>query len=268
MTTMLIFLGTAFFALAGVSGAPARYDQRQEGDFNAHVKFENLLFVVTIPSNSEALANLALQTVSNSLELKDQLSRSNLPKDQEPIKSGEEIRSEEPYSVEIIRIDESPSNERSSARRGAEEESTARVLIGNKGAERARSAKNVNNFDFPKSREVPAIVGLFLDPRKMHVYKTEDGGRARNVLGNAWSPADEPARPGTSLKKQLLRRAEEDVAPPSSSSADGNDVAPLSAGKQEELTLLGDGIENCGPERHRDASGICQFDEPVAGSLF
>lgn len=261
MTTigMLVFLGTPFFMLAGISAAPARYDQRQQGDFNVHTKLENFIFVIGIPSNDETLTNMALQAL---LEYTPQLkSRSNSPgKDQESIKSGEEIRSEEPYSVEIVRIGESPSNEGSSARR-AEGGSIAKVSIGNKGAEKTRSAKNVKAFEFSKSHEPPTIVGYFLDPKKMHGYKTVDGGRARNVFGIIWNP-DEPAKPGTSLKKQLLRKKEEeDVA----SNADRNDVASLSEEKQE-LRPLGDVIENCGPGRRRDASGICQFDE-IAGSL-
>jgi len=255
MTTigMLIFLGTAFLTLAGIGAAPAKYDQRQEGEFNVHAKFENLLFVVSFPYSNEDVYT-ALQTVA---ELAPELkSRSNSPKDQESIKSDEEIRSEEPYSVEIVRIDENPSSGGSSARR-AEGENAVKVSIGNKGVEKARSAKNMKAFQFPKSREVPTIVGYLLDPRKMHGYKTEDGGRARNVLGIIWSPDVELTKPGTSLKKQLLQKEkEEDVA----SNADRNDVASLSEEKQE-LTLLGDGIENCGPERRRDASGICQFDE-------
>jgi hypothetical protein len=262
MTTigMLIFLGTAFFILAGISAAPAGYDQRQQGDFNVHAKLENFLFVVGIPNSDEALTNMVVQTL---LEYTPQLkSRSNSLKDQEAIKSGEEIHNEEPYSVEIIRIGENPSNEGISSARRAEGESTAKVSIGNKGAEKARSAKNVKAFEFSKSREVSTIVAYLLDPKKMHGYKTEDGGRARNVLGIIWNPDIEPAKPGTSLKKQLLRREEEeDVA----SNADRNDVASFSEEKQE-LSLLGDGIENCGPGRRRDASGVCQFDE-TAGSL-
>lgn len=255
---MLIFFGTAFLTLVGISASPARYDQRQQGDFNLDAKLENLLFVIAIPSNKDFLTDVALQA----LELKHQLKRSNSPKDQESIKADEGIRSEEPYSVEIIRINENPSDEGSSTRR-AEGESIAKVSIGNRGVEKAvRSAKNVKDFEFPKSREVPTVVKYLLNPREIHVYKTQDGGRARNVLGIVWNPDVQTARSGKSLKKQLIRREEkEDDA---SSSNAGNDVTSLSEEKQE-LWLLGS-TENCGPESHRDASGICQFNKS-AGSL-
>nr|XP_012233619.1 PREDICTED: uncharacterized protein LOC105678687 [Linepithema humile] len=250
--TMLIFLGTAFVTLAGIGAAPAKYDQRQEGEFNLNAKLENFLFVVAVPSNNEFLTDLALQA----LELK--LKRSNLPKDHESIKTDEEIHNEEPYSVEIVRIDENPSDEASSTRK-AEGESTAKASIGDKAAEK-RSAKDVKGFEFPKSREVPTIVGYLLDPKKTHgSYKTENGARARNVLGIMWNPDVQAAKPGTSLKKQLLRREEEDDVVASSSNADKNDVASLSEEKPE-LWLVGHGAENCGPGSRRNGETfICEY---------
>ncbi|KAM0729965.1 hypothetical protein ACS0PU_003875 [Formica fusca] len=269
---MLFFLGTAFFTLVKVDTAPTKYDQRQEGDFNLHAQLENLLFVVAIPSNNDLLSDLALQA----LELKQQLvSRSSSSKEQESIRSDKENRGMEPWkgAVEIIQINENHSNKGSSVQKteGKNKETTnvsnqqtifslATEQQQDKVEKDDRIAKNVKAFDFPKSREEPAIIGYFVDARKILGSKIEDDGRARNVVENVWNSDIESGRPGTALKKQLLRR-EENVALPSSN-ADKNDVASLSEDKQQnELILLGGGIENCGPGRHRDVSGICQFDE-------
>lgn len=272
---MLIFLGTAFFTLVEIDAAPTRYDQRQEGDFNVHAKLENLLFVVAIPSNNDLLGDLALQA----LELKQQLvSRSSSSKEQESIASSdEETRGVEPYSVEIVQINENHSNKGSSVQKkeGANKEMSnisnqqTIISIGNEHDKTEileRVAKNVKAFEFPKSREEPPIIGYIVDARKILGSKNEDDGRARNVVENVWNPAVESGRPGTSLKKQLLRREEDVALPPSN--VDKNDVASLSEDKQQnELRLLGDGIENCGPGRHRDASGVCQFDQSASALL-
>lgn len=259
---MLFFLGTTFFTLVKVDAAPARYDQRQEGDFNLHAKLENLLFIIFIPSNNDVLSDLALQA----LEFNQLGSRS---KEQESsIKSDEEIYAE-PHSLGIVQINQNNTNQGSSVQETVGNRETANILnqqtifsINNEHIKLPtsdRAAKNVKAFELPKK---PAIMAYFVDARKILESKNEDDGRARNVVENVWNSDVES---GKSLKKQLLlRREEEDVALPSSNT-DKNDVAPLSEDKQQnELILLGDGIENCGPERHRDASGICQFDESAS----
>lgn len=251
MTTvrMLFFFGTAFFAFAKVRAAPTRYDQRQDGDFNLHAKLENFLFVVVIPNEQQHLSDLALGA------LEAVISRS---KEQELIKSGEVVRQEEPYSVEILHINENRPEISGRKAEGGDVAGTLNVSdqrpapIGDGQTERI--AKNVKNFEFPKSREVPTNSGYFANTRKTLKSKTNNG-RARNI----WNVDAEPGRPGTSLKKQLSRKGEEDVAL-LSSNADKNDVSPFSEEKQQELRLLGDGIENCGPGRRRDTSGICQSD--------
>lgn len=271
MIRTLVSLGAAFLMLVKVAGAPTRYDQRQEGDFNLHAQLENFLFVVAIPRNNELLTDVALQA----LEFKQQLSsRSASSKDQEPIKSVEEIQDEKPYTLEVVRISEShPDNENSTRK---DEDAASKVsnlqltLIKNtrnsgEAEEVGRVAKNVKNFDFPKSREVPAILGYLIDTRRVPTEsKTENGGRARNVLENARNPDVDPGKPGASSKKQLFQKEEEDSSP--LPSVHDNGKGPIAEGKQQELILLGDAIENCGPGRRRDAAGICQFDES-AGSL-
>lgn len=264
---MLFFLSTAFFAFAEVRAAPTRYDQRQDGDFNLHGQLDNFLFVAVFPSkNTPLLSEITWDDVEHGISTI--LSRS---KEQGLIKSGEEVHQDEPHTVEIVQINENRPGKESSVRKAEGDAETSNVSdqqptsIGDGQAEKAeRVARNVKNFEFPKSREVPTIPGYFVDVRKMFRPKTGDSGRARNVVGNVWHLDVEPVRPGTSLKKQLPRRGGEDVAP--SSNADKNDVPSFAEEKQQELRLLGDGIENCGPGRRRDASGVCQFDGS-AGSL-
>ncbi|XP_011644422.1 uncharacterized protein LOC105431724 [Pogonomyrmex barbatus] len=275
MVRPLFFLSMAFFALVEVRAAPTRYDQRQEGVYNIRADLENFLLVVTLPSSKEfnTFASTALEGLQQELL---QLARSSSFKDQESIKFGEQIH-EEPYTVQVIQINENPANKESSVRKteegdaGTSNISDQQSTSVNEGqTEETRSveriAKNLKNFDFPKSREVPAILGYFVDARKLLGSKMGNAGQARNVVGNVWNPDVESGRPGTSLKKQLPRRGEENVALPSSN-VDKNDVSlTFPEEKQQELRLLGDGVENCGPGRRRDASGLCQFDES-AGSL-
>jgi len=264
---MLFFLGTAFFAFTKVGAAPTRYDQRQDGDFNVHAHLENFLFVGLLPLNDIKINYSDLGEFAwQALGIQEAVSRA---KEQGLIKSGEAIRQEDsPFSVEIVQINENRPDKESSVRK-AEEGDTSNVsdqrptpVSEGQTKKIERIARNVKNFDFPKSREVPAVPGYFMNVRKTSRPKTRDDNRARNVVGNVWNPDDEPGRPGTSLKKQLPRRGEGHVALPSSN-ADKNDVSS-STEKQKEPWLLGDSIENCGPGRHRDViTLICQNDEPA-----
>lgn len=257
---MLLFFGLVMiWMFAEVSAVPTRYDQRQEGNSNLHAKLENFLFVIAIPSNNEFFSDLALQA----LELKQHLnSRSSSPKEQESIISGVER-----FDLSSELVSTSEENE-SSVRKAGEEN----ISLSNKQVEKSESAeripKNTKGFEFPKSRQVPSILGYLMDARNRS--KTENSGRFRNVLGNVWNSElttlGTVEMPGTLLKEQLLQKEEDDVALPSTD-ADKNDVTSFSEKKRQELTLLGDGIENCGPGRHRDASGICQSDESADSPL-
>ncbi|EFN72509.1 hypothetical protein EAG_13432 [Camponotus floridanus] len=270
---MLLFFGTAFFTLVKVDAAPTRYDQRQEGDVNVHAQLENFLFVVAIPSNNNLLGDLALQA----LELKQQLISRSSSKGQESIVSSNEksLRADiaEP-AVEIIQINENHSNKGATIHKteGQNEEATnvsnQQTIFSISNAQQEakfpeRSAKNMPAFEFPKSREEPAIIGYFVDARKILESKIEDEGRARNVVENVRNPIIESGRPGTTLKKQLLQK-EEDIELPSSN-ADKNDVTSSSEDKQQdELILLGDEYhKNCGPDGYRDASGICHYKSTI-----
>lgn len=271
---MLLFLGTAFFTLVKIDAAPTKYDQRQEGDVNVHAQLENLLFVVAIPSNNNLLGDLALQA----LELKQQLvSRSSSKGRDSIVSSNEKARGDldEPV-VEIIQINENHSNKGSTVQKtqGNNDETTnvsnqqTIFSVSNEQQEAKipseRSAKNMQAFEFPKSREEPTIIGYFVDARKILESKIEDEGRARNVVENVRNPVIESGRPGTTLKKQLVQK-EEDIEL-ASSNADKNDVTSSSEDKQQdELILLGDEYhKNCGPDGHRDASGVCQYKSTIS----
>ncbi|XP_018045249.1 PREDICTED: uncharacterized protein LOC108685108 [Atta colombica] len=260
MVQMLFFLGSAFFAFAKVGAAPAKYDQRQDGEINGHGTLKNLLFVVLFPGNSGStstndISDLAWHAIQAAVNARS--------KGQGAIKSSEEVRQEEPYSAEI-QINENYLDKENSVQKVEGDTKMLNVLdqqlapIGDEQTKKIdRIARNVKNFDFPKSREVPTLPGYFVNVRKTSRPKTGGSGRVRSVVGNViWNPDDEPGRP--SLKKQLP--GEKDVTL-FSSNVEKNDVSPLTEEQQQELRLLGDGVENCGPGRHRDASGVCQFDE-------
>lgn len=263
---MLLFLGTAFFTLVKVGTAPAKYDQRQEGDFNLHAQLDNLLFVVAIPSNNDLVSDLALQA----LDLKQHLvSRSSSSKEQASIESDEETRNAKPYTLGIIQVNENQVNKGNLTQDIKGHNNISTTIMNNQAflsiikdkeelKEYERSAKNVKAFEFPKSREEPAVVG-YLDTKKMLGSKIEDDERVRDVIENVRNPVIKSGKPGMTLKKQLFKK-EEDIALPSSNT-DKNDVTSLSEDKQQgELILLGDEYrKNCGPDGHRDASGICHY---------
>ncbi|XP_014478300.1 PREDICTED: uncharacterized protein LOC106746315 [Dinoponera quadriceps] len=267
----LLFFGAILLTLGEISAAPRRYDQRQEGDFNVHAQLENLLFVVAIPSSNDVLSELALQA----LELKHQLGSSTgivpPPKDPESDvgtltafsePDDDQVRADEVYitSTEGARRSEDrPENadEKASGSEHQQEVTSTAKSSGEEGRPIGREAKSAKGFDSAKSQGDPVIPGHLGNAKETLGSKTEDSDRARNVVG---SPDVEPGRPGASMKKQLFRRGlGEDVAPPATTFVVG-------AAEQQEMKLLGDGIENCGPGRRRDPAGVCGFDAEHAGS--
>lgn len=279
---VLLCLGATFLTLAGISAAPRRYDQRQQGELNVHAQLENLLFVITIPSNNDVLSELALQA----LDLKQHLDTSgrvgiqpSSSKDHESNawpsttfkEPNEEIRGEEIYitTAETVQTNEDRPDQKDPSQQSAggkdvsdtssqQQQATTAASTGGKAREEkaesvARVAKSVS-FEPTKIHRMPVILGYLVDTRQDLGSKVEDSGRARNVVGNVWNPDVELGRPGILMKKQLFRRGlyEEDV---------DKKEATLVGGEQQELRLLGDAIENCGPGRRRDASGVCVFDE-------
>ncbi|XP_011143040.1 uncharacterized protein LOC105185334 [Harpegnathos saltator] len=282
MVRVLFFLSATFLTfLAGISAAPRRYDQRQQGEFNVHAQLENLLFVVAVPGNNDFLSELALQA----LELKHHLgspgrvippSSSKAHESEDTFEeSNDELRGEEVYitstSTTVQANEDRPAKkeslhdakeknaEPSDASSQQQQATTGEETREEKAEGAIRTAKSTKGFELIKSQQMPVILGYLVDIRTLG-SKMEGGGRARNVIGNVWNPDVEPGRPGTLMKKQLSRRGldEEDAAPLATSNK--NDTT-LAGEKQQELRLLGDGVENCGPGRRRDATGVCGFDK-------
>nr|XP_003707454.2 PREDICTED: uncharacterized protein LOC100881220 [Megachile rotundata] len=234
-----------------VSAAPATYDQRQSGDFNVDAKFENFLIIVATSGTSSLFNNLATQA----LELNDLISRSKQSQEKSSetmIYETEDANSgKEPYHVEIVHIDKGDDkSEKDVPKEKIKTENSERtdlVADDEKGAKRARSLFKSEKYEHTdrsmKENKKP------IERRNSHVKNLEQSDDL---------PVKEEtlkaARPGISLKKQLSK-SEEESAP--LVSEERNELGH----NYQELILLGDGIENCGPGRYRDKLGICQKDK-------
>lgn len=276
MTRALLLLSAVLLALAVSHAAPARYNQRQDGVFNVHAKLENLLFVFAVPGNTGLLGELAQQLASRSnASPSSSLSEDHASDSTSTTvhKPGEETVNEtEGYSSKITRLDGDNSNRESSLHvteadaNGAETAGSSDLrsppasigegVQGEKADDVARMPKVARGFESSNSLEKSATPRHLddVDMRKSHGPKTS---RQKPIA---------PSRKPPLLREDTDNAATDNVAP-SSSSADKNAVAMLPDEKQQELRLLGDGIENCGPGRRRDAAGVCQFDESAASLL-
>lgn len=263
----------------GISAAPRKYDQRQEGEFNVHAHLENFLFVVAIPSNNDVLSELALQA----LELKQHLGSSGgiIPlsssKDHESdatLSTFNESNDEEIYitstTTETVQVNEDHPDKNdpphntgeknveisgTSSQQQTTASSTDEKTREEKTEDVARAAKS---FEPIKNREMPMILGYLVEPRTLG-SEMQNGGRIRNVIRDIWNLEQSSGRSNTLIKKQLFRRGVDEQ--------DNVSDATLIGAKQQELRLLGDGVENCGPGRRRDASGVCKFDESADSFL-
>lgn len=255
--------------LVAARSAPAKYDQRQEGDFNVQAHLKNFLFLIVYGGNGNGddhgslLGDLALQA----LELKQQLSSrsstsSSGSRGAESSAGDKPARGEEPYSVEIIRIDEKDPS------RDAQAATDVVVSIGEsgKGEEVAnRTGKSARGFfEFAKNGvPSPLFLGYLANGGRAHAAPdTEDGGRVRSV----WNYGVDYGRAGASLKKQLLRGENAEAVAPTSKASVVDNAASVQE-KRQEPKPLANGIESCGPGRRRDASGICRPFDGSTGSL-
>lgn len=256
------------------NAAPATYDQRQDGDFNVDAKFENFLVVVATSGSSGLFKNLATQA----LELNELISQRS--KQQAAEKPSETMVYEtedadggrEPYHVEIVHIEK-------------EGDSTAQ----SKHTDKTSDAKNTEKIELETSsmdskNSEPGLQEVSIDGKKTvkrtrSLWNTEEhrglvdssikgNKRSTNVRSSQVKNLDhsddlpvkeeevlKAARPGISLKKQLSKKEEEDIP---SISEERNELGNKLA--EQELVLLGGGIENCGPGRYRDKLGVCQND--------
>lgn len=256
------------------NAAPATYDQRQDGDFNVDAKFENFLVVVATSGSSGLFKNLATQA----LELNELISQRS--KQQTADKPSETMVYEtedadggrEPYHVEIVHIEK----EGDSAAQSKHTDKTSDAKNTEK-TELETSSMDSKNSE-PGLQEV-SIDGKKTVKRARSLWNTEEhrglvdssikgNKRSTNVRSSQVKNLDhsddlpvkeeevlKAARPGISLKKQLSKKEEEDIP---SISEERNELGNKLA--EQELVLLGGGIENCGPGRYRDKLGVCQND--------
>ncbi|XP_076637682.1 uncharacterized protein LOC143349912 [Colletes latitarsis] len=249
--------------------APTKYDQQQTGNYNVDAKFENFLFVFLDSDKSGQLSKLAQEALqvlqfNSQTSSRDASKRTPSEKLSEPTVYETEDKDEgrEPYHVEIVRIEK----EGGTTSRSKHPEKS--------GSPEANGGEKIGPGTSPTSLE--GGLEVFIENKKKG-KKTRSLWRNEESHGLVDGPKEESkrpghikysmvdnlaqseeiskaTRPGISLKKQLSRKEEKDV---SSVSEERNELT----NKSQELVLLGGGIENCGPGRFRDQTGICQNDK-------
>ncbi|XP_043582161.1 uncharacterized protein LOC122567555 [Bombus pyrosoma] len=257
-----------------IYAAPATYDQRQDGDFNVDAKFENFLVVVATSGSSGLFKNLATQALELNELISQRSKQQNAEKPSETMvyETEDADGGREPYHVEIVHIEK-------------EGDSTAQ----SKHTDKSSDAKNTEKIELETSsmdskNSEPGLQEVSIDGKKTvkrtrSLWNTEEhrglvdssikeNKRSTNVRSSQVKNLDhsddlpvkeeevlKAARPGISLKKQLSKKEEEDILLISEERNElGNKLA------EQELVLLGGGIENCGPGRYRDKLGVCQND--------
>lgn len=277
--TVLITAGYCLFNLAILLGstipqsdaAPTSYDQSQTGKFNLDAKLDNFFIVFFDTINSDLLNKLALQA----LQFRSVASRHNVAPEEtseKPLEAtiyetGDEHGGRDPYHVEIVRIEKE--GEAGPKSKDPEELGTVELNSGAK-VEQGAAPKGLEGGSSPEV----TIDGKKPGKRARSLWRNEDShrvvhgpGRGSKQLGAEDSmknldqsddlavkeEASKATKPGMSLKKQLSKKQEEDL----SMSEERNELGT----KSDELVLLGYGIENCGPGRYRDQTGICQNDK-------
>lgn len=173
-----VVLSTMGLIAFGV-GAPATYDQRQDGDLNFSGKLENILIVIASPSSEPAKPSVDDSELAGYLSL---------------------LGGREPQTgtaTQFYGSTEDEDSDAGSSKRESEDQ------------EKEPGPKPVTSTDHEKVK----------------------APKARSLWGQDQAQ-DEGGR-----------------------SSDHNEVGLL---HDSHLTLLGDGIEDCGPERRRNSYGICQ----------
>ncbi|XP_066586966.1 uncharacterized protein [Prorops nasuta] len=243
---------TVLIAIFSVGQAiPVTYDQRQEGTFNWVSDFKNILFVVAPPINTHT--DIVHEIVNQALELKN-LASSRHANSQPEVENDHdhlvrnpalaERKNNEPYRVEIVHI-------------GKDEDTKEPKLeiIEESNKNRMKIIPSVSVLKDPevKSRD-SATIKPEVDVKKLDIEIEKKKSNKENISvvvhrqkrgdRSLWRNTNEQYKLGSSLKKELSR---------------GN-LAKKKDSEFHELKLIGDGIENCGPGRHRDSAGICQPD--------
>lgn len=258
--------------------AAASYDQQQTGSYNVDAKFENFLFVFLDSDKGGPLSKLAQEALQvlqfNSLTSPRGASKHTAEKLSEATVYETEDKDEgrEPYHVEIVRI-EKDEGENAARSKHLEKSETPGGNSGGK-IEPGTSSKSLEGGPNPevsidnkkpgkrarslwRNEESRGLLDASLveqRKRPVHVKYSTVENLAQSDDLSVKEEVPKATRPGMSLKKQLSRKEEKDVT---SMSEERNELT----NKSQELVLLGGGIENCGPGRYRDQSGICQNDK-------
>ena len=252
------------------SAAPASYDQSQTGKFNVDARLDNFFIVFFDTINSDLLNKLA----SQALQLRSISSRHNAapgetsekPLEATIYETGDEHGGRDPYHVEIVRIEKE--GEAAPKSKDPEELGTVEFNSGGK-VELGTAPKGLEGGSSPEvtvggKKPMKRARSLWRNEESHRVVRgpgrgskqldAEDSMRSLDQSDDlaVKEEASKATKPGMSLKKQLSKK-EEDL----SMSEERNELGT----KSDELVLLGYGIENCGPGRYRDRTGICQNDK-------
>lgn len=280
-------------SISQVNAAPVTYDQQQNGDLNVDAKFENFLVVVATSGSGDLLGNLASQ-VFRLNRLGSQQARG---KQQSGKNSSETVVYEtedadggrEPYHVEIIHIDKGGNN--TVRNKHSDESSDAKNRENTELSASLKDSKSLDsNLRSVSDSDVSIDDGKTATKKIRSLWNAEEhhgqfvdssikgNKRSANVRNSQMENLDHSedlsikeealraTRPGISLKKQLSKKEEEEEE---QEEEEEEDVPLISEERNElsnklveqELVLLGGGIENCGPGRYRDKLGICQTDK-------
>ncbi|XP_054010929.1 uncharacterized protein LOC128893747 [Hylaeus anthracinus] len=256
--------------------APARYDQQQTAKRdNWQATLENFIFLVIDGGGSgkfthtmkEAVSNIAMSALKPTREDAEEPEDSEESSGSMVYETEEKYEGKEPYHVEIVHLEkgEKTRSKRPEKLGSSEVNSEGRVKIETplnslEGEPNPEVSIDVRNSE-KKTRSLGGSEesrGLVNGPREDHgnpthiKYSTVDNLAQSDDL-TVREEVAKATRPGMSLKKQLSEKEEKDA---SLKSNEGNELV----NKSQELVLLGGGIENCGPGRFRDKSGICQND--------
>ncbi|XP_043525635.1 uncharacterized protein LOC122536913 [Frieseomelitta varia] len=275
-------------SISQVNAAPATYDQQQNGDLNVDAKFENFLVVVATSGSGDLLGNLASQVfrlnrLGSQQARGKQQSGKNLSEtvvyETEDADGGRE-----PYHVEIVHIDKEGNNtarskhsDQSSDVKNRENTELSASLKDSKSLDSNLRSVSDSNVSIDNSKTTIKKIRSLWNAEEHHeqfvdssIKGNKRSANVRNSQVENFNHSEDlsvkegalrATRPGISLKKQLSKKEEEEE--------EEEDVPLISEERNElgnklveqELVLLGGGIENCGPGRYRDKLGICQTDK-------
>lgn len=273
-----------------MNAAPTTYDQRQTGEVNVDAKLENFLVIIATSGSSSLFGSLA----SQALELNELISqrgkqqnrnRESKPSEMVIYETEDADGGRQPYHVEIVHIENEGDATDANKRRvdvSSDVETIEKIqlresskVISEESSDDGKIARETSVSRVPgdSKTEIKKIrslweteaIGRRLGDGPMEGKKTADVKDTQRVSldRNDQLPVKHETakviRPGILLKKQLSKDEEEE---------EEKNAAPLSEernelgnGYKDQLVLIGDGIENCGPGRYRDRTGICQDDE-------